>query len=72
LRDREILGNVHLMVRFGKNQGDSAVVSSVSFRDRNGSVFQTLRRPDGSKVVALSRDVHERALARAKLALARD
>lgn len=71
MRDREILGNVHLMIRLGKNQADSAVVSPVSFRNAaTGSVFQTLRRPDGSKVVALSRDVHERALARAKLALA--
>ncbi len=59
------------MIRLGKNQADSAVVSPVSFRGGNGSVFQTLQRPDGSKVFALSRDVHERALARAKSVLAR-
>jgi hypothetical protein len=59
------------MIRIGKILADRAIVSVVDHRDAaNGSVFQTLRRPDGSKVVALSRDVHERALARAKAVLA--
>jgi len=59
------------MIQIGKVLADRAVVSVVDHRDAaNGSAFQTLRRPDGSKVVALSRDVHERALARAKSVLA--
>ena len=71
MRERQNLGNVHLMIRIGKSLADSAIVSPMDHRDANGSVFQTIRRPDGSKVVALSGDVHERALSRAKSVLAR-
>jgi hypothetical protein len=60
------------MIRIGKIVADRAMVSPIDYRDtENGSVFQVIRRPDGSKVVALSRDVHERALSRAKSVLAR-
>ncbi len=59
------------MIRLGKLLGEKAVVSPVAFQaTRNGSVLRTMRRPDGSKVVSLSRDVHERALSRAKSVLA--
>ncbi|PIB90442.1 hypothetical protein CSW62_01975 [Caulobacter sp. FWC2] len=59
------------MVHISKISANRAIVSAVTFRARNGSVLQEIRRPDGSKVVALSRDVHERALAGAKSVLAR-
>ncbi|KRA61566.1 hypothetical protein ASD79_05465 [Caulobacter sp. Root655] len=60
------------MIRIGKILADRAVVSPVALHDvGNGGVLQAIRRPDGSKVVALSRDAHERALSRAKSVLAR-
>lgn len=59
------------MIRTGNLFANKAVVSPVSFRDaRNGGVWQTIKLPDGSEVACLSRDVHERALARAKSVLA--
>jgi hypothetical protein len=60
------------MIRTGRIPASKAMVSAVPFRDPlSGSVLQEIRRSDGSKVIALSRDTHERALSRAKLVLAR-
>jgi hypothetical protein len=50
---------------------NGAFVSVKSVNAKGGSVLQQIRRPDGSKVTALNRDTHERALCSAKSVLAK-
>lgn len=44
---------------------------SVSTHTNVGSVFQEIRRPDGTRVVAMNRDSYNRALSNAKAVLAK-
>lgn len=58
------------MIQIGKFFAVKALGGpSSSSEEEVGSVFQTIRRPDGSWAVVLRRDVHERALSRAKSVL---
>lgn len=59
------------MRKTGRMATNGAFVSMGPASSKNGSVLQEIRRPDGSKVVGLSRDSYERALSNAKSVLAK-
>ena len=59
-----------LTMKSHRSSANGAFVS-VSKDSRPGSVFQEIRRPDGSRVVSLSRDSYDRAITNAKAVLAK-